>query len=209
MYLNAYGQDIIDAYKADRMSLYTQDTLRTLALVLASATVIWFFLKKKLSELTLILIFGILIVFDLVSIDRKYVNNDDFVVASRVERPYQTNAADVQILKDQSHFRVFDMSTGNTRPSYFHNSLSGYTAAKMKRYNELFDFHIVKQNLQVLNMLNTKYLIGDQEGQMIAFTNNEANGNAWFIEELEQVANADAEIRALDSLQTKQKSCFI
>lgn len=211
-YLSAYGDfgpEIIKAYKADRMALYTQDTLRTLVLVLASASVIWFFLKKKLSELVLVLVFGVLIVFDLVSIDRNYVNTDDFVVASRVERPYQANTADVQILKDKSHYRVFDMTAGNTRPSYFHNSLSGYTAAKMRRYNELFDFHIVKQNLQVLNMLNTKYLIGEQEEQMIAFTNNEANGNAWFIEELEQVANADAEIRALDSLQTKQNAVFV
>jgi len=206
-YINAYGVDFINAVKEDRMSMFSTDTIRTLILVLLAASVIWFFLKKKLSETMLVIAIGILIVFDLVAVDRRYVNNDNFVSAIQVQKPYQPTLADKEILQDNSHFRVFDMTTGTTRPSYFHNSLNGYHAAKMRRFNELFDQHISRNNLQVLNMLNTKYIIGDDENRKaVAYGNPDANGNAWFIEKLTNVVSADEEIKALDSINTKREA---
>lgn len=208
-YIQGYGQGFIDAVKEDRMTFFKNDVLRTLVLVVLSAGVIWMFLKKKLTNNLLIIAFAVLIVFDLVAVDRRYVNNENFVSSIQVSKPYQANAADLEILKDTTHHRVFDLTSGNTKASYFHNSLDGYHAAKMKRYNDLFNFYISKNHLEVLNMLNAKYIISqDEEDRPIAYTNPDANGNAWFIEELKPVFSADEEISILDSLQTKQESVF-
>lgn len=207
-YFQAYGQDVIDAFKADRQSIFKADTFRTLILVLLAAGLILMYLREKLSQNIATLGFLVLIAFDLVSIDRHYVNNDDFVPAINIQKPYQANAADLEILKDDAHFRVFDITTGNTRPNYFHNSLNGYHAAKMRRYNELFDFHIVKNNMEVLNMLNTKYIIAEEKGQVFPFVNEDANGNAWFVSKVKTVANADEEIKALDAINSKDEAVF-
>jgi Bacterial membrane protein YfhO len=205
-YIQGYGQGFIDAVKADRKTFFTNDTLRTLIFVLLSAGVIWMYLKKKLSKNIVVISFAVLIVFDLVVVDRRYVNNDDFVSSIQVKKPFSKNAADIEILKDTTHYRVFDLTSGNTKASYFHNSLNGYHAAKMRRYNELFDFYIANNHLGVLNMLNAKYIIGQgEDGEPIAFTNPDANGNAWFIEDFKVVETANDEILALDSLNTKKE----
>jgi hypothetical protein len=154
-------------------------------------------------------IFVILILFDLVTIDRQYVNNDNFKPARYVDTPYQSSEADKEILKDKEHFRVLDVSRiGQSQPAraaYFHNSLFGYHAAKLGRYNELMEFHIYKNNVNVLNMLNTKYIIDqDEQGRPVPVTYyTQPNGNAWFVNELRSLASANEEIMALDSINTK------
>ena len=205
-----YGQGYIDALREDRRAFFTEDTLRTLILVLLSAGTIFLFIKKKISETLVVGLFAILILFDLVGVDRRYVNTDNFVSAYKVDKPYQPNAADLEIMEDKGHFRVLDISNEGSRAparaAYFHNSLSGYHAAKLKRFDELFDFHISKNNMNVLNMLNTKYFIAEEQGQVFPYVNEDANGNAWFVSELEKLDSANAEIRALDSLQTSFKA---
>jgi len=204
MFRENYGLDFASALVEDRKALFTSDTLRTLVLVLLSAATIFFFLKKKLNETKVIIVFAVLIVFDLVGVDRRYVNNDNFVSARKVEQPYQPNKADVQILKDTSHYRVFDLTSGGARASFFHNSLTGYHAAKLKRYNELYDFYISQNNINVLNMLNAKYIIvPDEQKGTAVYTNEEANGNAWFVENVMPVASPDEEIVALNQLDNK------
>ncbi|MAB49148.1 MAG: hypothetical protein CMC05_11010 [Flavobacteriaceae bacterium] len=202
---------LVEALIEDRKSLFNTDTIRSLVLILISAGTIYYFLKKKLSESMVVVVFAVLILFDLVSIDRNYVNNDNFVSAIKVDRPYQPNAADKEILKDKGHFRVLDLSSGYpARASYFHNSLFGYHAAKIGRYQELSDFYMDfeknRVSLSVLEMLNTKYIIEkNKNGDIIAskqYTN--ANGNAWFVRELEELPSANEEIKALDSLVTKR-----
>ncbi|WP_339751842.1 YfhO family protein [uncultured Winogradskyella sp.] len=209
-YIEAYGQPFIDAIIEDRKSLMTTDTLRTLILVLLSAGTVYLFLKKKLSEKLVVVVFAILLLFDLISVDRQYVNSDNFVTALKVDKPYQANAADKEILKDKGHFRVLDMSSeGQSKPgraAYFHNSLFGYHAAKLGRYNDLMEFHVYKNNMNVLNMLNTKYIIAEEQGSIFPYTNTETNGNAWFVSELKQLTDANIEIKALDSLDTKTKA---
>lgn len=202
-----YGQSFLDALKADRKAMFTSDTLRTLILVLFSAGSIWLFLKKKLSQNVLVIVFAVLILFDLVNVNRRYVNNDNFVSSLQVSKPYQANTADLEIMKDDGHFKVLDVASSGARASYFHNSLSGYHAAKLGRYNELFDFHITKNNMNVLNMLNTKYIIADDEnGAVFPYENTDANGNAWFVSELKKMDSANNEMIALDSLDTKRKA---
>ena len=208
-YLQYYGQTFIDAIKKDRMALLNTDAIRTLVFVLISALTIWMLLKKKLSENLTIIVFGVLILIDLVGVDRRYVNEDNFVSALQVQKPYQASALDQEILKDNSHFRVYDLTTSNTRPNYFHNSLSGYHAAKLRRYNELYDFHIQRNNIEVLNMLNTKYIIAPgEDNNPVIYNNPDANGNVWFVERVESVNSANEEIVRLDSLNTKQEAIF-
>jgi hypothetical protein len=207
-YVEAYGQSFVDALIADRKELFTTDTIRTLILVLASAGLIWAFLLEKVKQTHVVLLMAVLLLFDLVAVNKKYVNNDDFVSAIKVDKPYTPTAADKEILKDNGHFRVFDMSSeGQGRPgraSYFHNSLLGYHAAKLGRYNELLEFHVYNNNMNVLNMLNTKYFIVEDQGKIIPYPNPDANGNAWFVNELQYIETANEEIQILDSLDTKR-----
>ncbi|WP_296378926.1 YfhO family protein [Winogradskyella sp.] len=204
-----YPELLVNALAEDRKSLFISDTIRTLVLVLLSAGSIFYFLKGKVSEKLLVIVFAVLILFDLISVNRAYVNTDNFVQARQVEKPYQATLADKEILKDKGHFRVLDASReGQQKPAraaYFHNSLSGYHAAKLNRFDALLDFHIYNNNPEVLNMLNTKYvIIGDESGRVQASTRyTEPNGNAWFVSKLKVVENGDEEIRALDSLETK------
>lgn len=208
-YRQNYGQDFVDALREDRANFLTIDTFRTLLFVLLSAGIIYLFIKKKFNETKVILAFAVLIVVDLVSVDRRYVNNEDFVSKIKMERPYQANKADLQILKDDSNYRVYDLTSGGAKASFFHNALGGYHAAKPKRYQDLYEFYLSNNNINVLNMLNAKYIIGQGEnGEPFPYVNNEANGNAWFVKQLEKVDNANQEIKALDSLDNKNVAVF-
>lgn len=209
-FLEAYGQNFVDALIGDRKALFTEDTIRTLVLVLLAAGVIFAYLSNKLKKAYLITGLAVLILFDLILVNKQYVNNDDFIAAVKVDRPYQATLADKEILKDKSHFRVFDMtSDGQRRPgraAYFHNSLLGYHAAKLGRYNDLLEFHVYNNNMNVINMLNTKYFIIEEQGKIIPYTNSETNGNAWFVSELRRMDSANEEIQALSNLNTKESA---
>ncbi|MDY7396597.1 YfhO family protein [Aureibaculum sp. 2210JD6-5] len=198
-----------DAIIADRKSIFFKDSLRSLILVLLSGGFLWAYLKEKINKNAVIISFAVLILFDLVGVDKRYVNADDFVSKKQEEVPFIATDVDKEILKDKSYYRVANytvnpINDGST--SYFHNSIGGYHAAKPRQYQELFEYQIAKNNVEVLNMLNTKYIIfQDSNGVTRLQLNEEANGNAWFVSEVEFVNSADEEIIALDSLNTKQK----
>ncbi len=200
-----------DAIIADRKSLLFIDSLRTLLLVLASAGLLWAYLKKKLDTTKIIIALTILVLFDLISVDKRYVNNNNFVDAIKVEKPFIASKIDKEILKDKGHYRVINF-TGNPmnegRTSYFHNSIGGYHAAKPRRYQELFDFQIAaKMNEETLNMLNAKYIIfPDKKGNETFQKNTEANGNVWFVNKIKFVNSANEEIKTLDKLKTKTEA---
>lgn len=201
---------LTDAIIEDRKSMLLMDVLRSLTLMLISAGVLWMLLKDKLKQSAAIIILCVFVLFDLISVDKKYVNEDDFKSARKIEKPFIASSADEFILQDKTHFRVGNftvnpMNDGST--SYFHQSIGGYHAAKLGRYQELFDFQIAKNNMQVLNMLNTKYfIIGNDNGEKKAQLNPDANGAAWFVENLKVVNSANEEMRALDSLSTKTEA---
>jgi hypothetical protein len=192
---------------ADRKAIFFSDSLRTLIFVVISAGVLWLFFKEKLNKNYAIIVLGAIILFDLVSVDKRYVNNADFQNAREIEKPFAASEIDREILKDKSHYRVANfivdpMNDGST--SYFHNSIGGYHAAKLERYQELFDFQISKNNIEVLNMLNTKYFVFEDGSQRETVQQNPSpNGNAWFVNSIKIVENANEEILALDSLKTK------
>ena len=198
---------LLDAIIADRKAVMFEDSLRSLILVSLAAGLLRALLKKKLKPAGVVIGFAVLVLFDLVTVDRRYVNDDNFMAARTIDKPYTASQVDKQILQDKSYYRVANFSVdplndGST--SYFHKSIGGYHAAKMRRYQELFDFQIAQNNMETLNMLNTKYFIfNTEEGSLAAQINPNANGNAWFIQELKVVSNANTELLALDSLNTK------
>tara|TARA_B110000967_G_scaffold209272_1_gene264685 strand:+ start:1617 stop:4025 length:2409 start_codon:yes stop_codon:yes gene_type:complete len=203
-FIQYYGAPFVDALRRDRSAIFTTDAVRTLIFVLVVGGFIFAYLKQKITKNTMIVTLGLVLVFDLVSVDRRYVNTDNFVSAIKVDRPYKKSAIDKELLKDTTNFRVFDMSDNSTKTSYFHNSIGGYHAAKLKRFKELQEFHIDKTNFEVLNMLNTKYVIyQDKQGEIQYFENEQTNGNAWFVDEIKTFETADQEILALDKVDTK------
>jgi hypothetical protein len=199
-------EDLPDMVKADRKMVYNNDLFRSILLVLFSAGILWFYLKEKLKQNFVIIALGALIVFDLVGVDLRYVNKDNFVSKRSMNEPFKETALDKEIKKDKGIFRVFDQSEGlsGARTAYFHQSISGYHAAKPAGIQDLFTYQMAKGNMGVLNMLNVKYVVQqDQEGRNYPALNPDANGNAWFIKELKKVSSSDEEISALEGLQTQ------
>ena len=199
-------EELPEMLRLDRKSVYTSDLLRSLGYVLVTSVLIWFYLKDKLKMNFIIIAIGVLVVVDLVGVDLRYVNDDNFVSKRKMLEPFQETDADKLIAKDDGVFRVFDQTDGfdSAKTAYFHQSITGYHAAKPAGMQDLFNFHVYNGNLTVLNMLNVKYVIRqDQEGNSFPIENPNSNGNAWFVKQLRPVENADAEIMALDSLDTK------
>jgi len=202
-YVEQYGAKFIRALKEDRRAMFTADTIRSLVFVLLIAGAIYLYLKEKLKKPMFLGLIGIFILIDLIGVNTRYVNEDDFVAGSVMERPFQANQADLQIQKDTSHFRVYDLTSNplnSARASYFHKSIGGYHAAKPGRIQELFDFYIYEGKQSILNMLNVKYFIFNNDGQPAVQQNPDHLGNAWFVNKVFSVDNANEAILALDSI---------
>jgi len=206
-YLENYGSEFINALKEDRKSLYSADLLRSGFLVLLAFGLLWFFVKNKISKSTAVILVGIIMISDLFFIDKNYVNAKSFVSPSEVDVPFQPTASDIEILRDTSHYRVFEVdgNMSSARASYFHQSIGGYSAVKPRRMQQLFDYQIAKNNMEVLNMLNTKFIIQtDKEGKEFPTYNPNHNGNAWFVQKVKFVNSPDQEMKALDSIDSKK-----
>ena len=207
-YLQSYGPEFMQALKEDRSSLYTSDVFRSIMLVIAVFGILYLYIKKTFKPFVAVVLVGVLMCGDLFFIAKNYVNKESFVSANEMEVPFQPSTADMQILQDTTHYRVFEVAgkMSNARTSYFHKSIGGYHAAKPRKMQQLFDYQIAKNNVGVLNMLNVKYIIqSNEQGQQFAMNNAFANGNAWFIEKIKFVNSADEEMKALDSLDTKNE----
>ncbi|QBN20250.1 YfhO family protein [Flavobacterium nackdongense] len=204
-YLENYGPQFIEALKSDRMTLYSADLLRSGFFILISAGVLWLFIKNRLAQNTAIILVGFLMVSDLFFVDKKYVDSKDFVSSREVEVPFVETPADFTILQDTSNFRVFDIAGHLTgRTPYFHKSIGGYSAVNPRRMEQLFNYQISKNNIEILNMLNVKYVIQtDSTNAAFPVQNPNANGNAWFVKNIKFVQTADEEMKALDKLDTK------
>ncbi|MGZ9733909.1 YfhO family protein [Flavobacterium sp. GNP002] len=202
----SYGPEFVNALKLDRMSLYSADLLRSGFFIVLTAGVLWLFIKDRFAQNTAIIIVGLLMVSDLFFVDKKYVSGKDFVSGSQVEVPFQESPSDTEILKDTANYRVFEVGDiMGARASYFHKSIGGYSAVRPRRMQQLIDYQISKNNLEVLNMLNVKYVIQkDKEGKEFPVSNPDVNGNAWFVSQIKLVNSADEEMKALDSLDSKE-----
>ena len=166
---------------------------------------------KKLKRNSFIVILGLLVLVDLWFVDRRYLNDDNFQSKRQAKEPFQITQADKYILQDKDpDFKVLNLTVSpfsDASTSYFHKSIGGYHGAKLKRYQELIEFQISKNNMDVLNMLNTKYfIVPDKNKQPVAQFNPGALGNAWFVEDYRIVPNADAEIMALSDFNPEQEA---
>nr|WP_294922852.1 YfhO family protein [uncultured Flavobacterium sp.] len=210
-YLESYGPGFVDALKEDRMTLYSADLLRSGFFIVLTFGILWLFIKNKLAQNTTLIIVGLLMIFDLFFVDKKYVSSKDFVSPVEIAAPFQETPSDAQILKDTTHYRVFEVNgnMSSARASYFHNSLGGYHAAKPRRIQQLFDYQIAKNNMEVLDMLNVKYIIQtDKEGKEFPTINPDANGNAWFVRSVKLVNKPDDVMKTLNYIDTKTAAVF-
>ncbi len=209
VYRGYFGDDVMTMIKRDREAVYINDTIRSLVYVVLAAAALWFFIKERIGKNLLVIALGALILFDLVGVDLRYVNEDDFVRQHEVNEPFQASQIDQLIQQDDSIFRVFDPEEGvnGSRTSYFHKSIGGYHAAKPRALQDLFEYHLYQNNLQVLNMLNVKYIIQkDEDGKSFPAINPDANGNAWFVDQLLPVSSADEEIMKLKDFNSKKQA---
>lgn len=203
-YKTYFPEWLIEAIRQDRAGLLRSDAYRSVAFILFTAAAIWAVLGKKIKLPVFYSIITVLILIDMWSVNHRYLNSESFVRKSVAAVPFQPTTADQFITKDTDpNFRVFNQTVGNpyadASTSYFHKSLGGYHGAKLRRYQEIIDMHLSKGNLNVFNMLNTKYFIvpDEQSGQPRMEINIQALGNAWFVNHARVVNNADEEIRAL------------
>lgn len=191
----------VDLLVEDRISILKSDALRSFAIVALVFGLIWMFVNEKLKDQkTFLAVLAIIIVGDMWMVGKRYLNEDDFTRASSFSKGITATAADNQIMKDKSYYRVFNTtvsSFNDLSTSYFHNSVGGYSAVKLIRYQDLIENHLSKGNMNVFNMLNTKYFITGQPGQENIQQNPTACGPAWFVNEIKWVKNADEEMAAL------------
>lgn len=217
--------DFLSNIELARISIFKMSCLRSIAFILIGAGLLWLYASmKKMSKYVLYAGVALLILIDLVTVDKKYLNDKDFQAKNKIETPFVASTADNAILQDTTKdFRVLNLTVGDfTREasaSYFHKSIGGYHAAKLRRYQDLIENRLIQEHdrlvktlqanvpdsvlistlygLTSLNMLNTKYYIYNPDASPMR--NPAALGNAWFVDKVTLVNNADEEIKAIDN----------
>lgn len=196
----------MQAVRDERRSLLRIDAIKAFIMIVVAAGLLWAVLFEKLKKQYAYLLLILLILGDMFMVNKNYLNNESFTSKSKVENPFEPTAADTQILQDKDpNFRVLNLTVNtfnDASTSYYHKSIGGYHGAKLRRYQELIEHQINKNNMGVMNMLNTRYfIIPDANKAPVAQYNPDALGNGWFIEAVQIVDNADAEINALTGLK--------
>ena len=199
-----YPDFLVSALEIDRASLLRSDSLRSLLFIILTATSIYLYHTKKLKLIAFAGVLGFLVLADMLPVNKRFLNSDDFVKAKKMDTPFQKTNVDAQILADtELNFRVYNTTErldAGARTSYFHNNLGGYHGAKLKRYQELMDMQISRGNASVINMLNTKYIIRNGgDGNLVATQNPSRLGAAWLVNSTILVDNADDEMTQLSS----------
>lgn len=204
-----FGRGFTTAIQADRKLLFGSDLLRSFLLVVITGTILWAAAQRKIKGMAAALALGALSLIDLVWVDQRYLNNENFVDPSEFENVFTMSEADQVIKQDKGYFRVFNQ-TGDpfneSVTSYHHNSIGGYHPAKLQIYQDLIEHQIAKNNMQVINMLNTKYFIlpNPQTGKPVAQINPDAFGPCWLVKEILFVPDGKAEMAALDSVNLRE-----
>ena len=187
------------AIAAVRGALVSGDAWRSLLVILIGGAVLFAYLKGKLNEMAASLIIAAIVLVDMYAVNKRYINSDTFTSRYDLgEQQFTPRPVDTQILQDKDmNYRVMDLQHfGEAMPSYFHKTIGGYHAAKLSRYNDLINEQIANNNIQVLNMLNARYFIMDDQ---TAQRNPDALGNAWFVDSLTYVKTADEEMAFLNN----------
>lgn len=218
---------IIANIELARVRIFTADAWRSFMLITASVGIIMAFAYQKVSKNLFIALIGVLILLDLFSINKRYLNDDSFERARLVDQPYQPSQADKLILEDKDlDYRVLNLNNpfSDASVSYYHKSIGGYHSAKLGRYQDLIDYILINEigkitatlqnqpteesiaeafnQVPVLNMLNTKYIIYNPEAAPLY--NVSANGSAWFANDIVWVENANEELETITTFNSKE-----
>ena len=210
----AIYQTLANELEKVRIAIFRQDAIRSFLFISAAALILLLNVKDKLKSNAMFAILAVLVVADMYPIDKRYLNNDNFVEKKRANNPFTMTAIDKQILQDNSlNYRVLDL-TKNTfndaSTSYFHKSIGGYHGAKLRRYQDIINHYLGGSKVgsdsfwNVLNMLNTKYVIHSQgKGEPRIMRNTKAFGNAWIVSDIKWVATPNEEIAAIENTNLK------
>jgi hypothetical protein len=207
------ANEVANAIVKDRISAERSDAIRTLVFIILAFGVLWSFIKQKINVTVMSVSFLALILVDMWQVDKRYLNDTSFQEKQDIAQVLQPREVDTFIMKDTDpDFRVFD-SSANPKSDmfnpFFHKSISGYSAARLKRYEELLDNQFSKSvNQDVLDMLNAKYIIttDPKTGLASMHANSTACGHAWFVKSVKYVANADEEMLAISSFSPKEEA---
>ena len=190
-----------------RKAIFTADAWRSFFIVALGFVALWMWREKKLSATVTMVVLAVILVGDMYPVNKRYLNSENFVTPARKTNPFPMTDADKYILQDKDmNYRVLNAAAGPSlsasfnepRTSYYHKSIGGYHAAKLRRYQDLIERQLVNANPAVLNMLNTRYIIQPlEDGRETVVRNPGALGNAWFVSEVKWVDNADAEMEAI------------
>ncbi len=196
---------LMEATIAERRAFYFKSIFRTLLIGGLTAGIIYLINEKKIKLNYALLGIGLFLVFDLWGVDRRYLSSRSFINKNRSNAIFQPRNVDEFILKDTDpHFRVLDLSIDTysaATTSYFHKTIGGYHAAKLRRYQDLIEGYLYKNHTSVLNMLNTKYIINPgKNNQLQVNPNMGALGNAWFVSNYIMVESANEEFNGLNGL---------
>ena len=221
------ARQILENIEKARITIFKGEAIRSFLFISGAAVLLWLFGNVKINKTILIPVLGILILFDLALVDKSYLNDKNFTTKQQVKNPFPETLADKAILQDKDlSYRVFDLSDqsngpfNSARASFYHKSIGGYHAAKLRRYQELIEHQISRsmQNIYgvfksapteasfdsvfaqqgVLNMLNMRYVIYSTEAQPLI--NKHALGNAWFVKEVKLVNTADEELKTVGEI---------
>ncbi len=196
--------EMLKLLKDDRAALAMSSALKSAAFIFASASLLWLFIKERIKPTILYAGLSLLITIDLIPIAKNYLNESNYVEASEYDSLFEPTEADKQIMQDKDpYYRVLDLSRNTYNDAvqaYFHKCVGGYHPAKMEIYQDLIDRQMSSMfNLEVLNMLNTKYVIFPGQKEAFPMPNKSACGNAWFVSNIQWANTADEEMNSLNS----------
>lgn len=200
-----YPAQIQGVFIEQRQAFLRADAFRSFALVLLGAGLIWASTKNYIKQSWMAIAgLGLLVLLDMYSVNRRYLDIDNYQAEREYEGLFAPRSVDQQIFQlepnGRGYYRVLDLSINtfnDARTSVHHNTIGGYYAAKLQRYQDMIDYHISQNNQAVLNMLNTKYIITQQQQLQ---PNPGALGNAWFVSNLQTVQTAREEIDQVNGL---------
>ena len=216
-----------------RVAIFTSDAWRSLFVIVIGVALLLMYVRGKLKAVPLVLSLIVLCLLDMWTVDKRYLYDSQFVAKGTEMKPFlQPSETDKKILEDKTlYYRVLNLSTNTfneNETSYWHKSIGGYHAAKLRRYQEMIEEHIQKEmgglfqdlpsvggdmtqfdssKIKVLNMLNTRYFIFPlQGGGTMPVLNPYAFGNAWFVDKVTYVDNANEEIEAIHQIDLKKEA---
>ena len=205
---NIFGgqKELMDLVMEDRRSFFTADLMRSLFFMVGVGVLIFVLSLNASAKKIIIPLLALLVFFDLSSVYKRYLSTDVFKRVKEQKTLIPDEAYNQYMINDKSHFRMINttVSTFNDNTDgYRFNNVGGYSPAKLYRYQDLIDVHLSKMNMNVLNMLNTKYFVVGENNEKTVQNNPNACGNVWFVQEVKFAKDANEEMDSIGTSNPK------